>query len=563
MALFISIITATRNAQDALPHLLDSLAVQTFRDFELVVQDCVSTDATKTILHSTMPMLPCVSYASEEDTGIYDAWNKALQRASGEWILFLGADDCLHSPSSLQEAVNELVCLSGAIEFFATSLVLTLPNGYVLEEWHPSKKPLADLPSCMPLPHPALFYRTRLFVNRKFTTSLRIAGDYDFICQTLNAHNVCTSSLVTSHMSVGGISGSLNSMLQSELECLRVSHKYFPHARPWKLYARICRSAMYQVISRFAGEKTGHVFADTLRMMQGKTPLWQRMAAPHCACASIPQMPHITLIVTVISRTDPLERLLQSLKQQYYTKFSIVIVDQNAQGELDCLLKSFTSLTLTHVYCSPSGVSRARNVGLQYAKGDIIVFPDDDCWYEPNTLAAAVDFFREYPSCAALLGSWVESAKQYPPATSTVPLTRYSAFAGSETYVQFYRREVVQAVGDFDTTLGPGTGLPWGCGEDTDYVLRAIARNFCVKRAPSVKVHHPRPALSAPLEPHLLQKYTNYALGRMYLLRKHTFPLWFKLANVMYPMWRALVEGPRSWPYRWAMFKGRLRGLFL
>lgn len=274
-------------------------------------------------------------------------------------------------------------------------------------------------------------------------------------------------------------------------------------------------------------------------------------------------IPHISLLVATLNRCEELDRLLSSLHKQRHCHFHIYIADQNPKGFLDVILEPYAArMPITVVPMPACGVSAARNALLPLAKGDIIAFPDDDCWYEPDTLAAAVDFFRQYPSCAALLGSWVESAKQCSSAASTVPLTRYSAFAGSETYVQFYRREVVQAVGNFDTMLGPGTGLPWGCGEDTDYVLRAIAHNFCVRRAPSVTVHHPRPALSAPLDAHLCQKYTNYALGRMFLLRKHHFPLWFKLANVMYPAYRALVEGPSSWAYRWSMFKGRLKGLF-
>lgn len=65
-------------------------------------------------------------------------------------------------------------------------------------------------------------------------------------------------------------------------------------------------------------------------------------------------------------------------------------------------------------------------------------------------------------------------------------------FVRGETYVQFHRRSATIAIGMFDPELGPGTGLPYGCGEDTDYLLRA-ANHGPVYRAPAIRVFHPCP----------------------------------------------------------------------
>lgn len=564
---FISIITATRNAAAVLPQLLDSLVAQTYADFEVIVQDALSSDNTRAITIAYTSRLSAIHFASEQDAGIYDAWNKALSRARGEWCLFLGADDRLYAPDVLQAAVDVLMTIPDTIDYFATSLVLTLPSGEPVEEWHPLENPLAALPVCMPLPHPALFYRRRLFNARTFDISLQISGDYAFIAQTLTENNVRTSKQLTACMSVGGVSGSLDTMLRSEMELLRVSRRYFPRAVPWKLFARICRSALCQTLSYIAGEQAGRAFADYVRRVQGKPPLWARLAAPSCACSTLPAQPHVSLVVTVIGRTEPLMTLFSSLQKQSYINFSIVLVDQNPPHVLADVCVSFPELSIKHLHTTPSGVSHARNVGLQHAQGDIIAFPDDDCWYEPDTLAAVVEFFREHPCYAGVLGRWMEMPPKYCTASELKPLTRLSAFTGSETYTQFYRRDVIQAVGDFDVQMGPGTGLAWGCGEDTDYVLRAIKLGFCVGRTATIRVHHPRPLLQGALTPHLLQKHTAYALGRMYLLKKHAFPLWFKVLNVLYPLallpLDTLRQGRAAARYRWAMFMGRLRGLFL
>ena len=90
MSYAITIITATYNATATLPRLLESLATQTCQDFELIIQDGASKDDTVAVAESYRHRLPALSLASEPDTGIYDAWNKALSRVRGEWVLVFG-----------------------------------------------------------------------------------------------------------------------------------------------------------------------------------------------------------------------------------------------------------------------------------------------------------------------------------------------------------------------------------------------------------------------------------------------------------------------------------------
>ena len=119
---FFTIITATRNAAAALQRLLDSLAGQTCRDFELVLQDGASTDGTTAVAEACRGRLPALVVASEPDAGIYDAWNKALQRAAGEWILFLGADDRLAAEDTLARCKERLAGI-GPEKVFAAGAV--------------------------------------------------------------------------------------------------------------------------------------------------------------------------------------------------------------------------------------------------------------------------------------------------------------------------------------------------------------------------------------------------------------------------------------------------------
>lgn len=91
----ISIITATYNAAAHLPRLIESLAAQTDADFEWVVADGASTDGTLALFEQAKARLKNVVVDSRPDFGIYDALNRAVKLAQGEYYLVLGADDVL------------------------------------------------------------------------------------------------------------------------------------------------------------------------------------------------------------------------------------------------------------------------------------------------------------------------------------------------------------------------------------------------------------------------------------------------------------------------------------
>jgi glycosyltransferase involved in cell wall biosynthesis len=110
----LSIITASYNSANQLPNLIDSLRKQTDPNFEWIVADGGSTDGTIALLQNVTDMKLVVS--SQPDFGIYDALNRALRLASGEYYLVAGADDQFSS-----DAVEKF---RGAIEEHETDIVV-------------------------------------------------------------------------------------------------------------------------------------------------------------------------------------------------------------------------------------------------------------------------------------------------------------------------------------------------------------------------------------------------------------------------------------------------------
>lgn len=99
----LSIIVPTFNSAHCIERCLRSIRIQTFRDYEVIVQDGVSSDDTIGIARRFQDADPGMNIKvfSEKDAGVYDAMNKACRRANGEWLYFLGSDDELHDATVL------------------------------------------------------------------------------------------------------------------------------------------------------------------------------------------------------------------------------------------------------------------------------------------------------------------------------------------------------------------------------------------------------------------------------------------------------------------------------
>ena len=184
---FFTIITSTYNAEKSLPPLLESLVSQTCRDFNWIVQDGSSSDATMQIVEQYRDRLPEILVDSRKDRGIYDAWNKALDRWQaklGKWIIFMGAGDTFCHQDSLKEAMYYLEQLSDKYIYYAVPVEIVLGSGEFLNQVSPSDNPSIDLKNGMCLPHQGLFHRHDIFSNNRYDISYSIAGDYDFVCRT-------------------------------------------------------------------------------------------------------------------------------------------------------------------------------------------------------------------------------------------------------------------------------------------------------------------------------------------------------------------------------------------
>ena len=160
----ISIIIVTRNADQDLQNCLDSITNQRYKNLEVLVFDGASTDGTLDIIRKNEEH---ISYwQSEPDKGIYDAMNKAIKHATGDWVYFLGADDLLlDSFSDIIESLQRknTIYYGGCIT----------DKGYKLDGEFSSYR-LTKMNIC----HHAVFYPFAVFKKYAYQIQFRVYADY-------------------------------------------------------------------------------------------------------------------------------------------------------------------------------------------------------------------------------------------------------------------------------------------------------------------------------------------------------------------------------------------------
>lgn len=173
----LSIIVATYQCATSLQDCIDSIAAQTSRDWELLVADGGSTDATLDVIRGNTAHLSY--WHSHPDAGIYDAWNQALVHARGEYVCFLGADDAWNSADALERIFT---AMNGCEYDLVTSRGLLIDSrGRTLHEFGRPwdyRRVMKRMTIC----HPGALHRRDLFDRfGLFDVSYRICADYSFL----------------------------------------------------------------------------------------------------------------------------------------------------------------------------------------------------------------------------------------------------------------------------------------------------------------------------------------------------------------------------------------------
>ncbi len=231
----ISVITPTFNSEKTIAKNVESILNQSFKDFEHIIIDNLSSDKTLEIVNELYKNSPSnLRIISEKDNGISEAFNKGINTARGDIITILNSDDFYFSNIVFEKIIStfsepKILFVHGNILFndklFGTNI----------------RKPLlCDLRKAMPYNHPTMFLRKELYsVIGLFDTAYKYAMDFDFICKIKNKFNNLDSisayikGAPLTVMNAGGISWT------NEIESIKETKKILMNHHLWDNIARV------------------------------------------------------------------------------------------------------------------------------------------------------------------------------------------------------------------------------------------------------------------------------------------------------------------------------------
>ena len=232
----ISIITVCYNAQETIQYTIDSVLSQQYSNFEYIIIDGQSTDMTCSILSSINN--PKFKYISEPDEGIYDAMNKALGIASGDFLIFLGADDLFYSDKVLLDVVPFLI--KQDVVYYGDVL---LERGRNLYDGKFSRWKFGYKNIC----HQSAFYPKGIYKSHLYDKDYRLVADWVYNLQLLKEgiKFVYINLIISIYNNEDGASSSNSDIkfLNDRKKMIISSVGYFPYyiGKMLKVYNKIRR----------------------------------------------------------------------------------------------------------------------------------------------------------------------------------------------------------------------------------------------------------------------------------------------------------------------------------
>lgn len=217
-----SIITINLNNAYGLENTIKSVVNQTYKNFQLIVIDGGSTDESNNVIEKYKSKIHY--HSSEKDSGIYNAMNKGILKATGEYSIFLNSGDLFVTNDVLQSFIEgnyiaDIITGSTVVYTHQNSEIVRAPEKISFYTFYKHT-----------IQHQATFIRTNLFNEIGFyNEKLRIVGDWEFFVRAFALHKATyqSASLIISAINANGISSMPNNALICKTERNSVMKEYF------------------------------------------------------------------------------------------------------------------------------------------------------------------------------------------------------------------------------------------------------------------------------------------------------------------------------------------------
>jgi len=225
--MLVSIITATFNSSNTILDCINSVDSQNYIDIEHIIIDGASSDNTIELIGSVKNRVKTI--VSEKDTGLYDAMNKGIAKASGEIVGILNSDDIYLNNNTISKVVDafrshEVDCVYADLFYVEKS-----DTNRIVRYWRTKEYTLGSFRRGWHPAHPAFFLRKSVYNKYgNFDLSFKLASDFELMLRVLEKHQVSSFYLQEPlvKMRLGGETNkSMKNIYNQNLECITAFRK--------------------------------------------------------------------------------------------------------------------------------------------------------------------------------------------------------------------------------------------------------------------------------------------------------------------------------------------------
>ena len=222
----LSIITINYNNANGLLKTIESVLIQNFKNFEYIIIDGASTDDSVTTIKQYENSIDY--WVSEPDKGIYNAMNKGLKKASGDYVLFMNSGDLLYNKNVLQRVFNAILPKDELL--YGDVLLKHELNNWERIQEHPQKPPFSYFLK-ETICQQACFIKRQLFDDIfYFNESYKICADWEFLIYAIYIKKVNFKKLdtIVAIYDMEGVSSTAAYRDIAKKEREQTIDKYFP-----------------------------------------------------------------------------------------------------------------------------------------------------------------------------------------------------------------------------------------------------------------------------------------------------------------------------------------------
>lgn len=254
------------------------------------------------------------------------------------------------------------------------------------------------------------------------------------------------------------------------------------------------------------------------------------------------------MISTLGSRGAELERLFESLSGQDYSNFEVLVVDQNPDDRLAGLFQKNWPFLLERIHRpGERGLSKGRNAGWRAARGQLVLFPDDDCWYPPFLLSRALEMLNSLQADVITGRASDESGRdingRY--AKKRQRINRSNVWISGIEWVMVFKKSTLVELDGFDEQVGLGANTPWQSCEGQDIILRALAAGKTCFFDPNLFGYHEELNVMTP-NSLMVSKGRAYGRGLGHVLRTHKYNALEALMWIARPILKLFLQAAKG-----------------